>query len=665
MSCAAAPRDGSTGPGDASANGENMQLVKARVKVYKAVIDSEWFTLDDLTCLVGKNESGKTAILEALEKINAARTERSNFRETDYPRVLSEDYDEDEVAIETVWTLTDDEVAELGRLAGSEDAITGRSVTVAKDYGNNLKWGLPVNQSKSVEALLASGSLNAAEMAQLKGPGTTYDLMKALRGLAEPTPKQTALLATLDALLPNGSFTSTATAYLRKRLPVFVYYAEYDRLPGRISVNQVIQHRDNSTLESLIGANVFMALLSMVGTSLDDLVNINTSEALISKLEGVESRMSKRIFKYWSQNKHLKVRFRFHEAAPGDDAPFNTGKVFQTRIENTRHEATISLDERSTGFIWFFSFLVWFSEVQKTYGENLIVLLDEPGLSLHAKAQEDLLRFINEELLTKYQVIYSTHSPFMIDSSNLLSCRTVEDATAGDGEVLGTKVNSEVLKANGDTLFPLRAALGYDISQSLFVGEHTLLVEGPSDLLYIQWASQTLETAGRVGLDHRWTVTPCGGITKVPSFLALFSGNNLHVAVLADLADGVRNKVRDIQDSELLQDGHVFVATDYSANERNADTEDILGRAFYVDLINATYGLTGGKKMPAKKPEEADDRVVEEAKAFAADWSGKKYDHYTPSKHLITHPDAVSGKSLEEALDNFERLFADLNKLLP
>lgn len=640
-----------------------MKLARARVKVYKAVIDSEWFTLDDLTCLVGKNESGKTAILEALEKINAARTERGAFRETDYPRVLMENYSDDEVAVETVWTLTDEEADELARLAGTSDALTSREVTVTRDYGNNLHWSLPLNMTKAVEALLASGSLNASEAAPLKTAGNPSDLIKALRNIGEPTPKQTALLESLNRLLTSGSLTATSTAYLRTCLPVFVYYSEYDRLPGRISVNQVIQHRNNATLESLTGANVFLALLSMVGTTLDDLVNINTSEGLISKLEAVESRMSRRIFKYWSQNKHLKVRFRFHEAAAGDDAPFNTGKVFQTRIENTRHEATISLDERSTGFIWFFSFLVWFSEVQKTYGDNLIVLLDEPGLSLHAKAQEDLLRFVNEELLTKYQVIYSTHSPFMVDTSNLLSCRTVEDATSDDGEVLGTKVNSEVLRANGDTLFPLRAALGYDISQSLFVGEHTLLVEGPSDLLYIQWASQTLQAAGRTGLDHRWTVTPCGGITKVPSFLALFSGNNLHVAVLADLADGSRNKVREIQRSELLHEGHVFVATDYSANERNADTEDILGRAFYVELINAAYGLTGGKKMPASKPDTADERAVVEAETFAADWASG-YDHYTPSKYLITHPDAIGGKGLDEALGNFERLFTDLNALL-
>ena len=132
-----------------------------------------------------------------------------------------------------------------------------------------------------------------------------------------------------------------------------------------------------------------------------------------------------------------------------------------------------------------------------------------------------MLRYIKEELVPKYQVIYTTHSPFMIDSADLLSCRTVEDASGPNDEVLGTKVGDQVLSADGDTLFPLQAALGYDLTQTLFVGEHNLLVEGPSDLLYVQWADRELRKRGRTGLDPRCTVTPCGGITKVPSFMAL------------------------------------------------------------------------------------------------------------------------------------------------
>jgi len=163
-----------------------------------------------------------------------------------------------------------------------------------------------------------------------------------------------------------------------------------------VSLDQLLAAKAGGALESIAGSQVFLALLSMVGSTPEAINEISTSEQLISKLEAVETRLSKKVFKYWSQNRHLKVRFRFDQASAGDPAPFHSGKVFQTRIENTRHEATIRLDERSTGFIWFFSFLVWFSEVQKQFGDNLVVLLDEPGLTLHARAQEDLLRYIRE-----------------------------------------------------------------------------------------------------------------------------------------------------------------------------------------------------------------------------------------------------------------------------
>jgi predicted ATP-dependent endonuclease of OLD family len=129
--------------------------------------------------------------------------------------------------------------------------------------------------------------------------------------------------------------------------------------------------------------------------------------------------------------------------------------------------------------------LVLFSQVSKKHG-NVIILLDEPGLNLHGKAQADLLGFIEEELEPKHQVIYTTRSPFMVPPRRLECVRTVEDVVIeekdGHERVLGTKVGDEVLSLDPDTVFPIQGALGYDISQSLFVGPDTLLVEGPSDL---------------------------------------------------------------------------------------------------------------------------------------------------------------------------------------
>ncbi|MCP5916416.1 hypothetical protein NL317_30810, partial [Klebsiella pneumoniae] len=78
-----------------------------------------------------------------------------------------------------------------------------------------------------------------------------------------------------------------------------------------------------------------------------------------------------------------------------------------------------------------------------------------------------------------------------------------------------------------DTLFPLQGALGYEITQSLFVGKHTMLLEGPGDILYIQALSDALKRRGRTGLDTRWTLCPAGGIDKIRPFVAMFSGNAL------------------------------------------------------------------------------------------------------------------------------------------
>ncbi len=122
---------------------------------------------------------------------------------------------------------------------------------------------------------------------------------------------------------------------------------------------------------------------------------------------------------------------------------------------------------------------------------NLILLLDEPGLTLHATAQADFLRYINE-LATKHQVLYTTHSPFMIHSDRLNQVRVVEDQ-----KTIGTIISDNISGSDPRTIFPLQAALGWTIAQNLFISERNLLVEGPSDLIYLKSVSALLETQGR------------------------------------------------------------------------------------------------------------------------------------------------------------------------
>ena len=260
----------------------------------------------------------------------------------------------------------------------------------------------------------------------------------------------------------------------------------------------------------------------------------------------------------------------------------------------------------------------------------------------------------------------------MVDPDNLLRVRTVEDVVVADEhgttiEVLGTKVGDDVLSTDADTVFPLQAALGFDITQTLFVGKHTLVVEGPSDLLYLQWFSHQLRSQGKESLDKRWTVCPAGGVSKIGSFLALFGGNKLHVAVFTDYHYGVKRKVRELRESDLLKDSHVFSAEMYVDGDE-ADTEDLLGRSNYVHLVNECYSLAGSNRVPAKKPADAPERVVEEVedKFRTLTASIPEFDHFTPSEYLLHRGDELktSFPDLSEALDRFEALFKDLNSLL-
>ena len=129
---------------------------------------------------------------------------------------------------------------------------------------------------------------------------------------------------------------------------------------------------------------------------------------------------------------------------------------------------SVPFSERSAGFIWFFSFLVKFAQIKKNRG-NVIILLDEPGLTLHGTAQQDLLRYFAEQLAPKHQLIYSTHSPFMVPANHLASVRTVEDVVVRDDRARkisqGTKIRADVLTTDPQTNFPIFGAMGFEVTQ--------------------------------------------------------------------------------------------------------------------------------------------------------------------------------------------------------
>lgn len=644
-----------------------MFLRSVRIKNYKCIEDTGVFRLDKVTCLVGKNESGKSAILEALYKLNPVVADEGDFDDViEYPRrrwsLYREKRETDpDIVLETVWELDDSDQEILTEKFGNK-ALSTKEVTITKGYDNTLNWEISYNEGNILKYVLENSGLYKEEVDALKEISTIEELIAYLEGKSNRSERENLFLENLIKTFPKKTVFSGVKNILQNRLPKFVYFPNYERMRGRVALLDLVNRKNQNKLD--LSDRIFLALLDLAGTSIDEINKIGTLEHLYAELEAVSNRITETIFHYWSQNRHLEVEFRLDQGRPGDPPPFNQGFIFQTRIRNSRHRVTVNFEERSTGFIWFFSFLVWFSQLQKYYGKNLLLLLDEPGLSLHGRAQQDLLRYFREQLAPYYQVIYTTHSPFMIDPEALLSVRIVEDVVTSSGEVLGTKVREDVFATESETVFPLQAALGYDITQTLFVGKNVLLVEGPSDFLYLKWFSSELQHQNREGLDRRWVITPSGGIDKIASFVALFGGNEINIAVITDFHSGLKGKIKSL--TELYRLIGVFTVNSY-LGQAEADIEDLLGREFYFALVNRCYNLSDEYTLnPKKEPKNL--RVVKEVeehfRTLPPDFP--EFDHYTPAAYLVENGKDLRNElpGLNCALDRFEQLFKDLNKLL-
>lgn len=655
-----------------------MKLVKAHATTYRNIVDSNPVDIGQSTCLVGKNEAGKSAFLKALEGLRSTNEAFKQYGKIEnYPRRYLSEYDQrhpdgDAPVMTTEWEMDAADIAAVEAELG-KGVLTGSTVIIYKTYEQDgTTWTLPISESKALENLVKQFAVNVEEGAVITAAKTTQQAADALQALGTRTASQESLLAAIVKLRKNSAHLR-AIDILNARTPKFMYFSHYDRMSGELSINQLNTDKQNGVaIDS--GDRVFLDFLEYAGTTLDDLAATTQFEELNAKCEAAALRITDQIFEYWTQNDDLKIKVVLSEGKSGDPAPFNSGPVARARVENGLHGVTVPFSERSAGFIWFFSFLVKFAQIKKTHG-NVILLLDEPGLTLHGTAQKDLLRYFAEQIAPHHQLIFSTHSPFMVPAHDLASVRTVEDVVKldqrGRRSSIGTKIRPDVLTTDPQTNFPIFGAMGFEVTQTLVIGLNTLLVEGPSDILYLQAASSALKAAGRTHLSPQWAMCPSGGIDKVLPFVRLFYGNKLNVAVLTDYERGQKRKMDDLHKSKLLEEERIILATEVAGKEE-ADVEDFFDPAFFVDLINRTYSLSGDHLLTVEKLEAADvttQRLVKKAEAYfrLLPEPIPEYSHYDPSLYLLQHPELWKGKGkpVQETLKRFETAFERIGKFLP
>ena len=650
-----------------------MKLTKVQITNYRGIIDSTEFDIGDVACLVGRNESGKTNVLKCLQHFNPVdpSVKKAFSADLDWPRNSGRDANDQDVILTTTWDLSEDDVSAIENELG-KGALKSKQIKINSKFDGGRTWDISLNE-KNVKAHLGSlFGLDADQESKIKDVpisslaetiGTKYSDDEKLKSVAIHLKKyreSKPVLRMIDIL--DG------------RLPAVLYFESYDRMGGKISVDRVTARlAKQEPLER--GEELFLSFLDFADVKIEDIKNSATTESYYSKLERAQNRITSQFFSFWKQNlpDQLEIRFGIEAARPQDPPPWNSGNIFHTRIYNRLHKVTVPFDERSAGFTWFFSFLVLFRQIKKKY-PDLLILLDEPGLSLHGLAQGDLLRFIDTELKPHHQVIYTTHSPFMVPPNSLDRVRAVEDRVTklSDGGLVseGTKVTIDILKVTPETRFPLHALLGYEITQTLFVGPNVLLVEGPGDVLYLQIFSNELRRLGRTGVDDRWTPCPTGGIDKVSAFMSLFAGNLMKIAIFTDFYKGVggnKSAVEQLRKSEILESSHIFTALDFTGLDES-DIEDVIGEDAYIAIVNEAYNLGGRLTLAAANAVLNSPRILKRVEAWfnTQPASVPDFSHYQPAYWLLTHPDFITNHQslFSGALNRFENFSMKLNPLL-
>lgn len=294
------------------------------------------------------------------------------------------------------------------------------------------------------------------------------------------------------------------------------------------------------------------------------------------RLSSASLDISERFSAWWSQRRH---KIRYH--ADGD--------YFRIWIaDDRRPDVEIELEARSKGFQWFFSFYLVFLVESDEGHKDAVLLLDEPGLHLHPTAQQELIKFF-EKLSEGNQLVYSTHSPFLIDGEHLHRVRPVTEDDTGHSHI-----SVETWPKDRETIFPLQAAAGYAMIRGLFQHAKNVLVEGMSDYYYLHALSHQCGATNRAALPADIYITACGGTKLVGHLASLFLAQEVRPLVLLDGDDAGRAR-RDALMRELYveHDSGILMLDEVLGRAgQEVEVEDILGEDIIMPAVQAVVGKT-------------------------------------------------------------------------
>jgi len=606
-----------------------MKLTAFRLQNYKKVRDTGWVECQELTALVGKNESGKTAVLRGLSKLKPTDGAKYDpLREFPHGRFTDEFKHQDWPAASAKYALSPSDKAQVVQRCSLLGQV--ESVIVTRHYSDKLtmefqplpnaqhlalnEWQCYLDSTlKSVQEVVAPDGKGDAwnphkntlqsnlqnRIAQAKSASNAPDLSQidGLRNefgscMNEQWSKDLLMpmVKDLDKFIARLKAIRTlpeAEKWIADQMPFFLYFGNFEVLKSAIYLPEFVgrvnsQNKDPKT-------RVQNALFKHVGVEVGELAGLGHHQRnqggendtvrrqldeLSIKTDSASQAMTKKFADWWLQ-RHHRFAYRFQ------------GDYFRIWVSDDLDPAEVEFEERSLGMQYFFSFYLLFLVEAKDQHRNCILLLDEPGLHLHGTAQQKLLEFFRKladpTQPESNQLIYSTHSPFLIDGARLDQARAIYETPTG------TQISTEVWPKDRDSLFPLQAALGYSVCQSLFLSNKQVLVEGPTDYIFLHALNEALQTQGQGGLSEEIVMLPVGGAKNMAPLASLLVGHDIQIVLLLDSDKAAQTAIQKVRSIMAELGDMCLQAKQFSQDPAAEELEDLIPESYYLDAVSRAY----------------------------------------------------------------------------
>ncbi|KAA6339256.1 DNA replication and repair protein RecF [termite gut metagenome] len=695
-----------------------MKLIKFKVENFRSVDNSDWIKAEDVTCLVGTNESGKTNLLIALWKLNPANNEPI-IPLDDYPRKKYHSYKQtngDEVFISAEFEIDSTTAIGLSKNSGWHEDLM-KQIIVKRKYNGEYIYEYTKNRLDNIEKSHLTDLLdniiidyNSSELPNKEDDETNksitnfineeiinvsaknnelsrqdiLDIKKNFTTFIETNYKlkinlnlffDNNLFLKLDKVISAFDANDLAVSdecknIIKSKLPKFVYYSDYGNLDSEIYLPHVIENfgredlgtRERAKSRSLKVLFEFVNLLpeqilelgkeaypvKIIEQTKDTYNRITNTKERIEKpkdvdieaeskkkrereilLQSASTSLTQKFKEWWKQGAY---KFRFQA----------DGNHFRIWVSDDKRLEEIELEGRSKGLQWFFSFFLIFLVESKDTHSNCILLLDEPGISLHPMAQMDLINFFNS-LSKENQLIYTTHSPFLVSPNNLSGVHAMYVGENGESVVSpDLRSNKKIAEKS---IYPIHAAIGITVSETLLYGCQPVLVEGISDQIYLQLIKKYVLSQGKYVNDKEIVFIPTGGVKGMSPVIKILCGrdNELPFVLLDSDKPGmekqkqlqkdlyVDNKDKILSISTFINDGEYEIedlmpieelARTFSKQYRRVNSEDDFDYSYQRDkpIVNQMeeYAKKNGNTLSegwkvdlAKECQKSFDRILE------------------------------------------------------